>query len=219
MKVMLLAAGLGRRLLPLTANTPKSLLNIHGTTLLATLIRQLSKSGFKDIVINTSRFHDLFVVAIGNGSDYGVAINYSYEGFDPLDTAGGIRNALPLLGNSPFLIVNTDIYTDYDFSKLRNMSNLKSLAHLVLVRNPEHNSQGDFTLTEDKVSCSQVNRFTFSGISIAQPALIAESVEDGLGALYQKNTEKLTAELHEGQWIDAGTPQRFEMILNCWSAK
>ncbi|MDF1782080.1 MAG: nucleotidyltransferase family protein [Alcanivoracaceae bacterium] len=220
MKAMILAAGLGTRMRPLTDHTPKPLLAVGGKPLIVWHIERLRDAGFTDIVINTAWLAEVLEAAIGDGSQFGVSIRYSREG-EPLETAGGIRRALPLLresDNAPFLVVNGDIWTDIDFASLHLTSDFN--AHLVLVDNPEHNPDGDFHLASDgKVrdnSAANIARLTFSGVGLYRPSLF-----DGL-----KNTEAKLAPLlrhvmalgavsgvhHQGQWWDIGTPQRLQQL-------
>ena len=176
MKAMILAAGLGTRMRPLTDHTPKPLLEVGGKPLIVWHIENLVRAGFGPLVINTAWLGAQLEEALGDGSALGARILWSHEG-EPLETAGGIVRALPLLGSDPFLLVNGDIWLRYDFARLRtSQARMEKLAHLVLVSNPEHNQAGDFALqgrmfsgVECNVSNTGEPRFTFSGLSVLHP--------------------------------------------------
>ena len=220
MKAMILAAGLGTRMRPLTNHTPKPLLEAGGKPLIVWHIERLRESGFTDIVINTAWLAEVLEAAIGDGSQFGVSIHYSREG-EPLETAGGIRRALPLLresDNAPFLVVNGDIWTDIDFASLHLRPEFD--AHLVLVDNPEHNPSGDFHLASDgKVrdnSPSNSARLTFSGVGLYRPSLF-DSLQDEEAKLAPLLRQVMALEAvsgvhHQGQWWDIGTPQRLQQL-------
>lgn len=231
MKAMILAAGLGTRMRPLTDHTPKPLLEAGGKPLIVWHIERLRDAGFVDLVINTAWLGDKLEAALGDGSQFGVRIQYSREG-QPLETAGGIRRALPLLGDEPFLVVNGDIWTDIDFASLAPADALAEgdVATLVLVDNPEHNRDGDFALASDgKVrdnssdgpSADPVLRLTFSGVGVYRPAFfVAEADQDEarLGVLLRERMQgdvvddqlgsTIGGRHHHGHWWDVGTPQR-----------
>jgi MurNAc alpha-1-phosphate uridylyltransferase len=213
MKAMILAAGRGERMRPLTDSTPKPLLPVAGKPLIVHHIERLAKAGFREIVINHAWLGEMIEAQLGDGEQWGVAINYSAE-VHALETGGGIFNALPLLGDAPFLVINGDIWCDVDLASLDLLE--KDLAHLVLVPNPEHNQQGDFYLHHRRLSDQQGEKFTFSGIGIYEPRLF-----DGCGAgafalaplLRQAiSQDRVSGELHSGQWIDVGTPERLEKL-------
>ena len=147
MKAMILAAGRGERLRPLTDSMPKPLLEVRGKPLIVHHLERLRDSGFTQIHINTSWLADMIQHALGDGKDYGVHIHYSYEGPEPLETGGGIFKALPQLGRDPFLVVNGDIYTDFPFETLKHRLKTEFRAHLVMVPNPKHHPLGDFHLS------------------------------------------------------------------------
>jgi MurNAc alpha-1-phosphate uridylyltransferase len=211
---MILAAGLGTRMRPLTDHTPKPLLQAGGKPLIVWHIEKLRAAGFDELVINHAWLGDKLETSLGDGSRFGVRIQYSREG-KPLETAGGIRRALPLLGDEPFLVVNGDIWTDLDFSHLHRVPD--GNAHLVLVDNPAHNPDGDFHLANDgKVRDNGAPALTFSGIGLYRPALF-----DGLGQGEAKLAPLLraamadgqvTGEHYRGQWWDIGTPERLEAL-------
>ncbi|MGH9579019.1 MAG: nucleotidyltransferase family protein, partial [Terriglobales bacterium] len=174
---MILAAGRGERMRPLTDRLPKALLEAGGRPLVARLIERLARSGYTELVVNVSHLADRIEQALGDGSRYGARIVYSREA-EPLETGGGIAYALPVLGAAPFLVVNSDIYCDYDFARLAAAATVLApgtgLAHLVLVDNPPHHPGGDFSLGAGKVSADGPKRLTFSGIGVYTPALFAQ---------------------------------------------
>lgn len=212
MKAMILAAGRGERMRPLTDHTPKPLLMVGAKPLIVWHIERLAAAGFYDLVINHAHLGEQIEAALGNGSQFGVSIRYSAEG-EALETAGGIANALPLLGNMPFLVVNGDIYTDYDFSGLPAKLDETLLAWLVLVDNPEHNGGGDFALAGDRVAEQGGILHTFSGIGVYRPELfagIARGSKARLAPLLRSamRSGKVGGEYYSGCWLDVGTPQR-----------
>jgi MurNAc alpha-1-phosphate uridylyltransferase len=173
MKAMILAAGRGERLRPLTDTTPKPLIQAGPKRLIEYLIDNLVAAGFDDLVINYAHLGEQFPQMLGDGSRYGARIEYSPEQQGGLETAGGIINALPLLGDEPFLVVNGDIWTDFDFKALQQFElDKNALCHLVMVNNPPHNLKGDFAVTDDGQLASVGNeKWTFSGIVVYHPAL------------------------------------------------
>ncbi len=214
MKCMILAAGSGTRMKPLTDVTPKPLLNVGGIPLIVWHLERLAHDGFTDIVINIAHLGYQIPQALGDGSEWGVNITYSDEQEEGgLETAGGIVKALPILGNEPFLVVNGDIWSDYDFQDHRKLAE-GMLAHLVLVPNPEHNPEGDFALVNNKVV--DAKSYTFSGIGYYSPKLF-EGIPYGKSALAPllraaMKEGKVTGELYEGEWLDIGTPERLELL-------
>lgn len=215
MKAMILAAGRGERLRPLTDATPKPLLKAGPNRLIEYLIMDLVEAGFKEIVINHAHLGEQFPKALGNGSHYGAQINYSAEEYG-LETAGGIINALPLLGDEPFLVVNGDIWTQFPFSHLKNTLTEGNLCHLVLVNNPEHNPDGDFGLRSGKVLSEADKKYTFSGIAIYHPAFfegydvqklpLKPLLLDAIGK------QLASGELYAGEWSDIGTIERLQLL-------
>lgn len=215
LNAMILAAGRGERMRPLTDNVPKALLPVGGKPLIVHHIEKLAAAGCRKLVINHAHLGAQIEVALGNGRRFGLDIRYSPEA-EALETAGGIAQALPLLGTEPFVVVNADVFSDLNYEKLFAAAALlrtsARLAHLVLVPNPPHHPGGDFALTGD---CAALDgqRFTFSGIAAYQPAMF-ESIVPGtrarLGELLKKAiAEKVVGgELYEGRWRDVGTPQR-----------
>ena len=220
MRALILAAGKGERMRPLTLVKPKPLLEVCGTTLIEHHILNLKDAGIKYIVINTSWLAQQIMQKLGNGHQYGVEIRYSFEGSEPLETGGGILKALPLLGNKPFLVVNGDIKTDIDFSQLDN--NIKTLAHLVLVKNPEHNPSGDFTIDSENILAYQTShdKYTYSGVGIYHPNLFLDCVAGKFSVVpllkQAMNKNLVSGQIHHGQWDDIGTIERLtEINLNC----
>jgi MurNAc alpha-1-phosphate uridylyltransferase len=210
---MILAAGRGERMRPLTDNTPKPLLEAGGKPLIVHHIEHLSEAGFHDIIINHAHLGYQIEAALGDGSTWGTRIRYSPEG-KALETGGGIFRALPLLGSEPFLVVNGDLWTDLDFGHLHLADDL--LAHLVLVDNPPHNPEGDFALSHGLVTAADRPRFTFSGIGIYHPDLF-RSCSPGAFPLppllrAAMGQSMVSGELHGGRWLDVGTPERLQKL-------
>jgi len=222
MKAMILAAGLGTRMRPLTGHTPKPLLAVAGKPLILWHIDRLHEAGITDIVINTAWLGQKLADYLGDGSGFGVSISWSHEG-EALETAGGIIKALPLLGPEPFLLVNGDIWLRHDFGSLRNALQSGLLAHLLLAENPAHNLKGDFGFAEPKrpgesglLASSGEPRYTFSGLSVIQPALFA-GLPEGRRALAPLlfaaiAAGKVSGERLTGPWVDVGTPERLRQL-------
>jgi MurNAc alpha-1-phosphate uridylyltransferase len=215
---MILAAGFGKRMLPLTSTTPKPLLPVNGKPLIDYHIERLRNAGVLQLVINHAHLGMQIEKHCGDGSRYGVQIVYSRES-EPLETAGGIANALHLLGDDPFIIVNGDIWTDYPFAQLLELPLAGKLAHLVLVDNPEHNPHGDFTLLPDGLlAVSGSPGFTYSGIAILCKSLfIRYGVSAGpLAPLLRlaMAEKQVSGEHFAGHWHDVGTPQRLHEVSN-----
>lgn len=215
MKAMILSAGRGERMRPLTDHTPKPLLKVAGRPLIEYTIDTLVSAGFTEIIINIAHLGEQIKQALGSGERLGAIIRYSDEGSAGMETGGGIHNALPLLGSRPFLVVNGDIATDFDFNLLP--SDPEGLAHLILVPNPAHHLQGDFTLEGSTVCCcGEKNRYTFSGIGVYKPELF-DSCEAGkfpLAPLLRKeiNNKNVTGLVFRGFWMDIGTPERLYLL-------
>jgi MurNAc alpha-1-phosphate uridylyltransferase len=215
MKVMLLAAGRGERMRPLTDQRPKPLLQVAGKPLVVWHLERLAHAGFREIVINVSWLGDQIIEALGDGSRYGVHIAWSREPWPALETGGGLVNALPLLGDAPFLLVNSDVYTDIDFATLRIAPD--DLAQLVLVPNPAHHVQGDFWLNANgRIGSEGGDRLTYSGISLLRPGLFA-GAEPGRFPLLPWLLRALAAgrlggQKHAGRWLDIGTPERLREL-------
>ncbi len=214
MRVMLLAAGRGERMRPLTDATPKPLLPIAGRPLIAWHLQRLAAAGFHEIVINLSWLGEQIAAALGDGAAHGVHIVYSREPWPALETGGGICKALPLLGPDPFLLVNGDVFTDIDFGALRLASH--DLGQLVLVPNPAHNLKGDFWLSAGRVVEEGGERLTYSGIALLRPELLA-GAEGGRFPLLPwltraREAGRLGAQKHAGRWVDIGTPERLAQL-------
>jgi len=214
MRAMILAAGLGTRMGLLTDTTPKALLQAAGKPLLQFHLEALARSGFRDVVINHGRLGAQIEAMFGSGTAFGLTLHYSAEGEEPLETAGGIRRALPLLGHGPFLVVNADVWTDFEFASLviRN----PAAAHIVLVPNPDHHPNGDFALSGEKVIQSGASRLTYSGIGVYQPRLFQtlESDHAPLAPLLRGAIAagEVTGQCHTGRWFDIGTPERLSRL-------
>ncbi len=211
MKAMILAAGRGERMRPLTDHTPKPLLPVAGQPLIVHHLKALHAAGIGEIVINTGHLGEQLPAALGDGRDWGVRIVWSPEPPEALETGGGIFQALPLLGSEPFLVVNGDVWTDYPFARLPTAP--AGLAHLVLVSNPPHHPHGDFALATDGAAGeSGEPRFTFSGISVLRPELFAGCAPGRfpLGPLLRRAMAagQVSGEHYAGGWRDIGTPQR-----------
>lgn len=216
MKAMILAAGRGERMRPLTDHTPKPLLKVGGKPLIVWHIEGLAKAGFREIVINHAHLGTQIEQTLGNGAQWSVSIQYSPETI-ALETAGGIANALPILGDAPLCVVNGDVFTDYDFAQLtvkaQAVLNAEALLHLVLVDNPPQHPNGDFAIEQGKLLNMGTPMLTFSGIGVYQPALFAGIVRGDAAKLAPliRNAiteDKATAEHYTGVWHDIGTPQR-----------
>jgi MurNAc alpha-1-phosphate uridylyltransferase len=214
MKAMLLAAGRGDRMRPLTDRTPKALLVAGGKPLIVWHLEALARAGVRDVIINLSWLGAQIRSALGDGRDFGVQIQYSPEGSPPLETGGGIFQALPLLGAGPFLVVNGDTFTDIDFSALRLSAGAD--ARLVLVPNPPQHPRGDFGLEAEQVLDREPRPFTYSGIGVFSPALFAGCTAGrfALLPLFQRACAagRLHGERHDGLWRDIGTPERLAAL-------
>jgi MurNAc alpha-1-phosphate uridylyltransferase len=212
MKALILAAGRGERLRPLTDHTPKPLLEAGGRPLIEHTIRALAGAGFTELVVNLAHLGEKIQATLGDGSRFGVQIAYSQEGEEALETGGGIHRALPLLGDGPFIVVNGDLATDFPFERLRERP--QGLAHLVLVENPVHHPQGDFALDGETVLASGEAKHTFSGIGAYRPELFADC-QPGKFPLAPLLRRAMTAgqvsgEFYAGFWMDIGTIERLQ---------
>lgn len=215
MKVMILAAGLGERMRPLTDHTPKPLLQVGGMPLIEHHIRGLVQAGFSELVVNVSHLARQIMDYCGDGSRWGVSIVYSPEA-EPLETAGGIVKALPLLGEAPFLVVNSDIWIDYPFAQLRDYRPVAAeYAHLVMVGNPPQHPRGDFRLDDEgwvRELAPGETGLTYAGVSVYTPAFFAGLAPEKLAlrplldAAIRRGS--LSGEYHPGKWEDVGTPER-----------
>jgi N-acetyl-alpha-D-muramate 1-phosphate uridylyltransferase len=223
---MLLAAGRGERMRPLTDRKPKPLLPAGGKPLIVWHIEKLVRAGIREIIINHAHLGTQIEAALGDGSQFGAQIRYSPEA-TALETAGGIAYALPLLGTEPFAVINSDIFCDYDFAQLpvqaAALTARGDAAHLVLVDNPAHNPNGDFYLHNNRLTRlaygTPYSALTFSGIGIYQPALFASIARGNKAPLApllraQIALGKVSGEHYTGRWVDVGTPQRLEELDN-----
>jgi MurNAc alpha-1-phosphate uridylyltransferase len=212
MKAMILAAGRGERLRPLTDSVPKPLVNAGGRPLITWHLERIAATGIREVVVNVSHLGRAIEAHLGDGARWNLSIAYSREAV-PLETAGGIANALPLLGEAPFLLVNGDVWCDYDLARLARRSIDGKLAHLVLVPNPSFNREGDFSLREERVGDEAAPRYTYAGIALLSPALVS-TVRPGekapLGPLLRDAAARglVSGEPHAGLWSDVGTAER-----------
>lgn len=216
MKAMILAAGRGKRMMPLTQSTAKPALEVNGKPLIVYHIERLASAGIRDIVINLAWCAESIKTIVGDGRQFGVNIEYSFEGDEGLETAGGIINVLDKL-NDTFIVINGDIFTDYDVASLTHLVLLPTEAHLVLVENPSHNPNGDFAIHNGVASThSEREKYTFSGIALYHKSFF-NNLNPGFLALApilreKMRTQLVSAELYLGKWHDIGTPQRLEEI-------
>ena len=215
MKAMILAAGLGKRMRPLTDHCPKPLLPVAGKPLIVHHLERLRQAGIHEVVINVSYLAEQIVAALGDGGAYGLRIRWSRE-TNPLETGGGIQQALPLLGEAPFLLVNGDVWC----AALPDQQALQGddLAHLMLVDNPPHHASGDFGLVEGRVTQTSTERLTYSGISVIHPALLANQPQGAfaLAPLLRAaiDNHRVSGERYTGPWVDVGTPERLVALEN-----
>ncbi len=207
---MLLAAGRGERMRPLTDSVPKPLLCVADQPLIVHLIQRLVAEGFQELVVNHAWQGAQIEQRLGDGGEFGARIVYSREPEGALETGGGIRRALALLGQAPFLAVNADIWTDFPFRQLA--AGFDSLAHLVLVDNPDHHPEGDFALEGTRVRRSQGERLTFSGIGVYRPELFSDTNDERFPLaplLFDAcRRDRVSGEYYAGEWWDVGTPAR-----------
>lgn len=215
MRAMILAAGKGERMRPLTLHTPKPLLPAGGVPLIEHQLQALLRAGYRDIVINHAWLGEQIEEYLGDGERFGAHIRYSPEG-EPLETGGGIFKALPLLGDGAFVIVNGDVWSSYDYSRLRLPEG--ALAHLVMVNNPDHHPSGDFALNEGRLADLPAagQPLTYSGIAVLHPALFEGCAEGAfkLAPLLRKAMAdgRVTGEHFSGPWVDVGTPERLAEV-------
>jgi MurNAc alpha-1-phosphate uridylyltransferase len=216
MKAMILAAGRGERLRPRTDRIPKALIEVGGTPLLAWHLARLRRAGIREVVINVCHLADQITGHFGDGAAHGLAVRWSHEP-QALETAGGIAQALALLGSASFLLVNADIWCDYDLSALCDLDLGERFAHLVLIPNPAHNTAGDFSLDGVRVGNNAAPRYTYAGIAVLSPALVSDVTPGDkapLAPLLRSAAArgKVTGELHRGAWHDAGTEERLAKL-------
>jgi len=216
MKAMILAAGRGERMRPLTDTTPKPLIQAGKYRLIEYHLINLKKAGFSEIIINVAWLGKQIVETLGDGSDYGLSIQYSDEGDSALETGGGIFNALPLLGNEPFVVINGDIWTDYPLSNLINLQP-EGTAHLVMINNPQHNPEGDFFLHHNKLVESGEEKATYSGIGVYTKDFFKHQQNNAfpLAPIIRADIKQqvISAELYGGAWYDIGTTDRLQQLI------
>lgn len=215
-KAMILAAGRGDRMRPLTDHCPKPLLALNHKPLIVYHLEKLAALGVTDVVINHAHLGQQIETRLGSGAQFGLSITYSAEAPGGLETGGGIFRALPLLGSEPFWVINGDIYTDYRFERLPRQLPEDLDAHLVLVDNPAHNPDGDFQLQQQRLSDDGASKLTFSGIGVYHPRLFA-GCRDGRFALAPllrraMQQQRVSGEHFSGRWTDVGTPARLEQL-------
>ncbi|MGH8179896.1 MAG: N-acetylmuramate alpha-1-phosphate uridylyltransferase MurU [Steroidobacteraceae bacterium] len=212
---MLLAAGLGERLRPITDTLPKPLVEVAGKPLIVYHLEALAGAGVRDVVINLSWLGEKIRAALGDGARHGVRITYSDEGPVPLETGGGIHRALPLLGPGPFLVVNSDVWTDMDFSRVPNLEQGAD-AHLLLAPNPPQHPRGDFGLEGDFVVERESDRFTYTGIGVYRPEFFAGCAPGRFPLLPLLKraiaARRLRGEAYRGEWLDIGSPDRLTWL-------
>ncbi|WP_069946864.1 N-acetylmuramate alpha-1-phosphate uridylyltransferase MurU [Microbulbifer aggregans] len=213
---MLLAAGYGKRMRPLTDQTPKPLLQVAGKPLIEHALERLAAIGVRRVVINLGHLGEKIRARLGSGERWGLDIRYSVE-VEPLETAGGIIKALPLLGEAPFLVVNGDVWCDFDLSGwLAEPLPEGCPGRLLMVPNPPHNPEGDFGIDHGLLSGTAKPRYTFSGISWLRPEMLTGYPKMrpcfGLGEIFVHNEGRLQAELFRGDWCDVGTPERLQRL-------
>jgi N-acetyl-alpha-D-muramate 1-phosphate uridylyltransferase len=223
MRAMILAAGRGERMRPLTDFTPKPLLKVGGKPLIVWHLERLAAAGFKEIIINHAHLGAQIESYLGNGAEWGVSIQYSAEKV-ALETAGGIANALDLLGGEPFLVVNGDTYTEIDFKNIALQANIHAgaghalkLAHLVLIDNPPQHPNGDFAIQDGILKNEGPQMLTFSGVGVYHPDLFADVTKGQpakLAPLLRKaiDSNVATAQYYQGVWHDIGTPERLKNL-------
>ncbi len=214
MAAMILAAGRGERLRPVTETTPKALVEVGGTSLIEQQLQRLADAKIRTVVINLGWLGGKIAERIGSGQKYGVQVVYSPEDDDILDTGGGIKRALPVLGNAPFWVLNADIYTDFALPNVK--LDADSLAHLVLVPTPAHKEAGDFSLVDGKVSNNAGRDLTYSGIAFYRPEFFADSPDSRFSVVplmrAAADRGQLEGSVYEGVWQDVGTPERLAAL-------
>jgi MurNAc alpha-1-phosphate uridylyltransferase len=213
-RAMLLAAGRGERMRPLTDQTPKPLLTVRGKPLIVYHLEQLARGGVRDVVINLAWLGRQIRAALGDGSSWGMSIRYSDEGARALETGGGIFKALPWLSGEPFLVVNADVYTDFDFATLQIAAD--AWAQLLLVPNPAHHPEGDFALEQGRIVAQGTPRYTYAGIGVFRPEVFrgCQPGRFALLPLLQRAiaARRLQGEFYGGQWTDVGTAERLAAL-------
>lgn len=215
MRAMILAAGRGERLRPLTDRVPKPLIPVAGRPLIEHHLLALAAAGIEDVIINVAYLADAIIKALGDGERFGVNLRYSHEAPGALDTGGGIKQALPLLGKQPFAVINGDVFTDFGLGALQTCAMEGKDAHLLLAPNPQHHPDGDFGLSFGQVT-SKPPLYTFAGIGVYRPELFAsvEQTRFSLGSVLWPAiaTGRASGAIHEGMWYDVGRPETLAQI-------
>jgi len=212
---MILAAGFGKRMMELTHQKPKPLLEIAGQSLIEHHLQNLAEAGFSDVVINVAYLAEQIINALGDGSHFGLNIQYSIEKDGPIGTAGGIMKALPYLGDQPFALISADIWSDYSFAQLPHELQAQD-AHLLLVDNPSYNIAGDFGLSDNGLLNEHAPKYTYANIAVMHPRFFSDLPANthALGPLLfsAMHQGRLTGEIYHGEWFNVGTPQELERV-------
>ncbi|MBT3541449.1 MAG: nucleotidyltransferase family protein [Opitutae bacterium] len=216
MKAMILAAGYGKRLRPLTDHTPKPLVSIGGKPLIVHHLEKIAQTGIKEVVINLGHLGSKIPEALGNGDTWGLSIQYSEEGPDPLETGGGMAKALPLLGSETFLLVNGDVWCDLDFSSIPRSLESNDQSLLYLVQQPEWRERGDFSLVNRRVVESESPQYLYAGIALYHPSILEGAKVEKFSIVPRLKqaiaSDRVAGILHLGEWDDVGTPERLHAI-------
>jgi MurNAc alpha-1-phosphate uridylyltransferase len=216
MKAMILAAGYGKRLRPLTDHTPKPLISIGGKPMIVHHLEKLAEAGIREVVINLGHLGSKIPDFLGSGSTWGVSIEYSDEGPDPLETGGGMAKALPLLGKDTFLLVNGDVWTDLDFSIIPKTLSSNDQAMLFLAKQPEWREKGDFNLDESRVRESGTPNLLYAGIALYHPSILDGAVVEKFSIVPRLKKaiqqDRVAGQLINGEWDDVGTPERLATL-------
>jgi MurNAc alpha-1-phosphate uridylyltransferase len=216
MKAMILAAGYGKRLRPLTDHTPKPLVSIGGKPLIVHHLEKIAQTGIKEVVINLGHLGSKIPEALGNGDTWGLSIQYSEEGPDPLETGGGMAKALPLLGSETFLLVNGDVWCDLDFSSIPRSLESNDQSLLYLVQQPEWRERGDFSLVNGRVVESESPQYLYAGIALYHPSILEGAKVEKFSIVPRLKqaiaSDRVAGILHLGEWDDVGTPERLHAI-------
>jgi MurNAc alpha-1-phosphate uridylyltransferase len=216
MKAMILAAGYGKRLRPLTDHTPKPLVSIGGKPLIVHHLEKIAQTGIKEVVINLGHLGSKIPEALGDGDTWGLSIQYSEEGPDPLETGGGMAKALPLLGSETFLLVNGDVWCDLDFSSIPRSLESNDQSLLYLVQQPEWRERGDFSLVNGRVVESESPQYLYAGIALYHPSILEGAKVEKFSIVPRLKqaiaSDRVAGILHLGEWDDVGTPERLHAI-------
>jgi MurNAc alpha-1-phosphate uridylyltransferase len=216
MKAMILAAGYGKRLRPLTDHTPKPLVSIGGKPLIVHHLEKIAQTGIKEVVINLGHLGSKIPEVLGTGSEWGLSIEYSDEGPDPLETGGGMAKALPLLGSDTFLLVNGDVWCDLDFTTIPHTLESNDQALLYLVQQPNWRERGDFSLDHQRVVESESPQYLYAGIALYHPSILDGATVEKFSIVPRLKkaiaANQVAGILHQGEWDDVGTPERLQAI-------